>query len=189
MRAFSHRAGGKDASEVGGYEGDGSRAAVVNDQSGPLASSVAPEMTTGPVLTPCLPRSGAGPGVLPGASDAARGCSEKPGCGGSEQQCLGGSTPPQIVRVAPAPPPFSNRCHSGIEVDEEHGASSGVHGLCVDDLSLGTEPAAHTEKALAMPEGLIEHPVEDMGDHDVSSADWLDVTLAMLDEGSEFGEA
>ena len=173
MRAFSPRAGGKDASEVGGYEGDGSRAAVVNDQSGPLASSVAPEMTTGSVLTPCLPRE----------------CSERSGCGGSEQQCLGGSTPPQTVRVAAAPPPFSNRCHSGIEVDEEHGASSGVDGLCVDDLGLGTEPAAHTEKALAMPERLIEHPVEDMGDHDVSSADWLDVTLAMLDEDSEFGEA
>lgn len=83
---------------------------------------------------------------------------------------------PCAARTASAPSHLSpKRSHPGVvEV---------VDGVRVDNLSFGGGFATSPETLLTIPAGLgEEEPVQDMGDHDVASADWLDTTLAMLDD-------
>lgn len=86
-----------------------------------------------------------------------------------------------------APPAFPNRCKSGTEIDQEHGgpgdADSGKFGSL--DFSVGL--ASSNEPLLT--EGLSQGPLQEVEDHDIAAADWLDVAHALLDAATESGDA
>lgn len=81
---------------------------------------------------------------------------------------------------------FSNRCYSGTELDEEHGASGHVDGVHAGVRGLVGDFAPSPETPPMIPAGLSEEEaVQDLGDYDVTSDDWLDVSHAIREADHE----
>eukprot|EP00752_Nemacystus_decipiens_P008860 g7906.t1 len=74
-----------------------------------------------------------------------------------------------------------------VDADDIDG-DQGVGGYDRDHSSFAGEFAASPEMLLMMPAESGEALVHDFEDHDLTSADWLEVTHAMLDAGNESGQ-
>lgn len=188
MTAFSLRAGDMGANDVGGREGGRSCAtAAVQDQSGHLAPTVAPETIEDSVPTLCFPRSnGAGSGVSGAREAAIRGFPQAV-CRGTEQQvqCLE-SIPPRVARASSvASPRFSNRCPLEVQLDEERCAVSDIDGVHVGNVTFAGVFAARPKAPLTTPAGLRKESREGREEDDVAAEDWLEVSHALLDESNK----
>lgn len=182
MRAFSHSAGDTDANEVAGDKGEESHPVGAQNQSGLLASSAVP-LVEGPIPTPCFPGSN---GVGPDAffmGETSGGLAGREGHGGAEQ-CLG-SAPSGRTHTGFAPSPLlPDCCLSKTALDEDHGANSDADAVHVGNGHFAGGFVVCPDTLLMMPQGLTEPALEDMDKNGVAAADWLEVTHALLDEGT-----
>ncbi|CAM9912130.1 unnamed protein product [Ectocarpus sp. 4 AP-2014] len=179
MRAFSNPGDGIVPNEVGG---DKSFGLAGQNQSRLLGASISPEEEPF-VPAPCFPGSSRGGSVLSSACESSRGLSRV--SHGGTAQCLESTGEPTTLTAPASSPLYPNRCHSEILLDDEHGASRDTNVVRSRHSSSAEGLAARPE----MPAGLGEEAIEEMGHNDIAAADWLDVSIALLDAVNESGQA
>lgn len=181
MKAFSNSAHRSVSCDIIGDEGKKTLGLGGQDQSRLLSASITPgeECVT---LAPCSPKSGGGRSDL--STGTIWGLNREND--GSERRLES-----NILPAAPAASASSNvtpnRSNSEAEFDED-GASNDTDGQSGSDSLVGGLVAPH-ETVLMTLQGLSEVVIENVEEDEVAAADWLDVSHALLDVGTEAGEA
>lgn len=182
MKAFSNPTDRIVPNEIGG---DKSFGLAGQNQSRLLGTSIFPEEE--PFFpAPCSLGGGAGGPDLSSTYESSRGLSGvRHGETARWLKSTGAPTTPASSAGCTISP---NRCNSETELDEEHSAGGDIDVVHGGNDSLAERLAAPHETLLTMPHELSEGAIDDVKDHDITAADWLDVTHALLGAVNESGQ-